>query len=167
MRLGHRRQAGVSLIEAVVAVGILGLAIAAIVGGLAAVEKDSGAVSSSARLDVVMRKATDALRSDAIAYRCAPGADYRTSIQPFVPAPFVVVSATAVSGVPTPGLRDPNCTADNGVQKITVTLASGSARGTRTVWKSDAAIGQSGGGGGGGGGNRDGNQGGDNQGGGN
>ena len=73
-RRGHRGQAGLSLIEVIVAVVILGVGVVGLLGGLATVQKSAGTATDQTQLEAAARQVGDFLRESASSVTCPSGA---------------------------------------------------------------------------------------------
>jgi type II secretory pathway pseudopilin PulG len=167
MRPRRRGQAGFSLIEAVVTIGIVSASIVTLVGALANSEKLAGVETRQAQVAVVLRTLADDARSSAVTYHpCDVNSSYKADLQGMAPAGVTVTVTVQRPGSTGLTSTTTNCSPNNfsdfGLQQLTVTVAANSTSGTIVVWKSQAttATAAKGGGGGGGGGGGDGGGGG-------
>ena len=154
----RRAEAGLTLIEMLVTIALMTVAIVGIATAFAAAERTAGIGVTEAQAEVLMRQATDALRSNQVAYSCGNVSAAQAAYSAYVTA-HVSSSASVpaggvslLSGTSGPALWDctkgtavvaPCPTGDTceaGVQRITVSVAftNGSVNGSliRTVYKS-------------------------------
>ena len=165
-RRGHRGQAGLSLIEVIVAVVILGVGVVGLLGGLATVQKSAGTATDQTQLEAAARQVGDFLRESAssvtcpsgatcLAYsRCAAAGTYQSGLttdlgstfsnkwQPIIVEVDEELSASLNGSPQTAETGGSNCTGttnDYGVQRITFSVTDQSTNRSlvRAVFKWD------------------------------
>lgn len=129
-------EAGLSLIEVLVTVVILGVAFVTIIGGMTVSIAGSDIHRKQATSQTVLRNLAEYLKSDQVVYEEGCSADYNDDLAEFlgsVPAGYEVsideVRHLRYSGEPSPGTPvvaefDGACDDDNGVQQITLAVRS-------------------------------------------
>jgi hypothetical protein len=138
----RRSEAGETLTELIVAVAILGIAIVAIVGGLADALVSSTVDRGHASANSAARNTAEALQdptnstgtNTGIAYvPCAT--TYSLPAQPNATVAIVSITYWNGSASANPGAFVNNCPSDKGLQRITIKATSGRASDTVTVIK--------------------------------
>jgi type II secretory pathway pseudopilin PulG len=146
-RRRHRKEHGFGLIEAVVAVGIVGASLVTLIGALGTAEKNAGLQSQQAHLEVALRTLGDELRNGVSYNRCTSnGGAYRNQLnQAPWSVPGVTVTSVTVArpSVPNSGpqlISNPcsNGRQDYGLQRLTIAASEGAASGSIVVLKSEA-----------------------------
>lgn len=157
-RLRRRGQAGFTLIEAVVTVGIVSASVVTLVGAMADAEKSAGMETQQAHVQVALSSLGDDLRSSVINYsRCTTnGVSYRNALRSIAPVGVTVNSVAVARPAAGTALTPRGCSfgSDYGLQRLTLTVSTGGTSASRVVWKSEATTapapppGRGGGGGG-------------------
>jgi hypothetical protein len=138
----------VSLIEAVVTVGIVSASVVTLVGALGAAEKSAGTQTRDSHVQVALRTLADDLSNNTLVpYNLCTtsGSPYQDALNdPSLQLQGVTVTSVAVQRPTVPG-SGPRLTTtstcstnpdDHGVQRLTITATTGSATGNIVVWKS-------------------------------
>lgn len=139
-RLGDER--GVSLVEVLVAVTLMGLTFTAIVGGLTTSVVGSGIQRQQATADTILRSYGDAVKAAAYV-DCARAADYEPADVSYTVSDGFAADATVVrywhvsQADPDTGTFTGACSSDEGLQRVTVEVSSvgGSITVSRDVFK--------------------------------
>lgn len=130
MSLSGRRadQAGVTLVEMLVSVAILGVAVAALVGGLTTAIVISDTHRTQATSDAIARSAAEHIKSSGVTY-----VDCATAYPVPTGSPTPVASVEYWNGA-TPAGFSATCPAtDLGLQRITVTVPGSDRTGPESV----------------------------------
>ena len=162
MRTARRRrrgERGVTLVEMLVTVAVMGAGIAAMLGGFAGAERSAAAARSQAALTDALRTAADEVTTapyapcagiaSGVAYAVAvPGvtasvsAVVRPAAPPVLSAAGAPVAASAIlCGVTRGTVAGSSCTpgagqaCDYGIQRVTVTVSAAGRTLSRDVWK--------------------------------
>jgi len=153
-RRARRGEAGLTLIEMLVALAVISVAVVGIAYGFSAVVRSSGEAQTQATLDGAARYLADYLQPEApVGYQpCAT-----TYPAPAVPAAYrdqgvrwAITSVVESSTVSLPGFSPQTCTTgfgrhgrtsgyDYGVQEISITVSKGSISLGQVVWKEDVS----------------------------
>jgi type II secretory pathway pseudopilin PulG len=149
LRPRRRRQAGTTLIEVVVTVGLVSASVVVLIGALGAVEKNGGLTSQQAHLQLVLRTLGDDLRSSVLVpyVDCTNGGSYRTALQGLAPT-GVTVTSVRVDRPTSSGLTAQGCggrRTDYGLQQLTLSVTDGGVGSSLVVFKSEATMAISGG----------------------
>lgn len=151
-RRARRGEAGLTLIEMLVALAVISVAVVGIAYGFSAVVRSSGEAQTQASLDGAARYVADYLQPKApVGYQaCATTTTYPA---PAVPAAYrdegvswAITSVVESSTVSLPGFSPQTCTTgfggrgrtsgyDYGVQEISITVSKGSISLGQVVWK--------------------------------
>ena len=149
LRRDHSAQAGLTLIEMVVTIAILAIAVVGIAYGFSAVVSSAGDAQVQATLNGAAQYVSEYLQSDANVPYAPCAHSYTVAAPPQFAStyPRVMVDGGEWTGpesfavdlsVPDPGLGYPSlghCSADYGVQEITLTVSDGTSSVGLTVWK--------------------------------
>jgi prepilin-type N-terminal cleavage/methylation domain-containing protein len=158
-RRRHRGERGVTLVEMLVTVAVMGAGIAAMLGGFAGAERSAAAARSQAALVDALRTAADAVTA-APYVPCAgvaSGAGYTVAVPGAVASATTVVRpatppalsaggtsvpvSTILCGVTGEAASGSSCTpaagqvCDYGIQRVTVTVSAAGRTMSRDVWK--------------------------------
>jgi prepilin-type N-terminal cleavage/methylation domain-containing protein len=130
-------EAGFSLVEVLITVVIVGIAFAAILGGMVTSIVVSDVHRKQASSDALARSAAEALKDQAVAYvNCAAPNDYASALPPAPGGYGVSVSSVQYwDGTSSdPVSFSESCPSpDKGMQLITVVAGSGDGRASETV----------------------------------
>ena len=166
-RRRHRGQEGLSLIEVIVALVILGVGVVGLLGGLATVQRSAGTATDQTQLEASARQVGDFVRESASSVTCPSGAtclpylrcaqastyqsrsEFTTGLgstfiskwQPTIVEVDEALSATLSVGPPVTAEQSgcANSTSDYGVQRITFSVTDPSTHRSlvRAVFKWD------------------------------
>ncbi|MGD1033895.1 MAG: prepilin-type N-terminal cleavage/methylation domain-containing protein [Candidatus Dormibacteria bacterium] len=140
-------EAGLTLIEMVVTIAIIAIAVVGIAYGFSAIVSSAGNAQVQATLNGAAESVSEYLQSDTDVPYVACATSYRASPPPQFASnyPRVMVDGSAWPASFAVDLSDPapgpgysslgNCSADYGVQEITITVSDGTTSVERTVWK--------------------------------
>jgi prepilin-type N-terminal cleavage/methylation domain-containing protein len=137
-----RAEDGFSLPEILLTIAIVGIAFAAILGGMATSIVVSDVHRKQATTDALARSAAEAVKDHAVAYVDCAGPNAYASALPQAPAGYAVEiqqvrywnGPTATAGAPyTPAFQASCPSPDRGMQLITIVASSGDGRATETV----------------------------------
>ncbi len=132
------RERGETLLELLIAIAILGIAVVAIVAGIATALTASDVNRKQARVETLLRNYAEAVTNPAVGYvECATTGSY-----PSAPTGFTLPSGYSISitsmaywNADNPATFTSTCPAnpDNGVQRVTVRVNSSDVRGDKTL----------------------------------
>lgn len=131
------RDRGVTMIELLVAVVLMGLAFGAVFGGLGLFFKIQNTQTSNSAIDVQLRNYAESVLSQT--YKdCAKATDYTGAGKAVAPSGYTgTVVVKYWDGNITNAAFGTTCTADKGLQQITLTLTdSNQVKGTLVIGKS-------------------------------
>lgn len=101
-RKGHTGQSGLTLIETIVTIAVLGIGIVGIAASFSATQTQATRVATSARLATAVRDNTDALRSAATPYTaCGKVSDYSAYLQQPTWGSVIIAPPILYESVPT------------------------------------------------------------------
>jgi prepilin-type N-terminal cleavage/methylation domain-containing protein len=128
-----RRDRGVTLIELLVTIAIMGIAFASILGGMGLFVKTESVQRSNARLDTEIRTYAEQLLGQPYV-NCAAPATYAAAV---APAGYSSTLTVAYWDGNLPAVFTPACTSDKGLQQLTIVLrTTNGVSGTLVVGKS-------------------------------
>lgn len=133
---GH--QSGMTMVEILVAVSILGIAVVGIVSSLSTASLASDYHRKQATGDTVMKSFAEVLqqRAQSFAYaNCTTVAHYNAVPLSWTPEPGYTATVTGVQygHGPSPWTFNGTCTSDEGLQKLSLRVTSGDGRDTETL----------------------------------
>jgi prepilin-type N-terminal cleavage/methylation domain-containing protein len=145
-RRGHAGQSGLTLIELLVTISIMGIGFLSLLAAFSTIELTAGATSDDAQLTSQARQVQDFIESEGFSYiACASAASYQTALSgklTLLTAYTVKVNAVAQAsgGSDTNGALQPinGCSGgspDYGVQQIKFTVSSARHSLIRIVYK--------------------------------
>lgn len=124
----HRPQAGATLVELLVALTILSIAVAALIGGMASAIVVSDAHRKQATGDTVARSAAEHIKSSGVAY-----ADCATTYPVPSGSTATIASIEYWNGATPAGFATSCPATDLGLQRITITVAGNDRSGAEQV----------------------------------
>jgi prepilin-type N-terminal cleavage/methylation domain-containing protein len=137
-------QAGLTLIEMVVAIAVISIGVVGIAYGFSAVVRSAGDTQIQAELDGAAQTAATYVQTEqpyracATTYRLPTPPSGMTSLVSSVGESRPDDGSAGYPRLATCGVAtDPNAPADYGIQEITITVSDGSTAVTRMVWKAD------------------------------